>query len=63
MGDGDPEPALPLREAAATAQWTREVLEGKVPVPAAIARQVALIAGHCRERTTGRAKLKLVSSR
>jgi hypothetical protein len=26
------------------------VLDGKVPVPAALARQVALIAGHCRQQ-------------
>jgi anthranilate phosphoribosyltransferase len=63
LGDGEEGLVLPAREAPATAQWTREVLEGRVPVPAALARQVALIAGHCREGSSGRAPLKLVSSR
>jgi anthranilate phosphoribosyltransferase len=64
IGDGELGIELPAREAAATAQWTREVLDGKVPVPAALARQVALFAGHCRTvGTAARGPLKLVSSR
>ena len=64
IGDGEEGLQLPAREAEATAQWTRDVLEGKVPVPAALARQVALIGGHCRATgAAGRLPLKLVSSR
>lgn len=64
IGDGEAGLELPAREAGATAQWTRDVLEGKVAVPSALARQVALIAGHCRQvATSGRSPLKLVSSR
>ena len=48
MGDGEPELLLPARDARATADWTREVLEGRVAAPAALARQVALIAAHCK---------------
>jgi hypothetical protein len=55
---------LPGREAEATAAWTQEVLDGKVPVPAALARQVALVAGHCKAAgSAARGPLKLVSSR
>jgi anthranilate phosphoribosyltransferase len=39
-------PELPARDAAATATWTREVLDGRRPVPPAIAHQVALFAAH-----------------
>lgn len=65
LGDGEQGLQLPAREAAATAQWTREVLDGKVPVPAALARQVALIASHCRQMAlqAGRLPLRLVSSK
>lgn len=41
-------PELPQRDAHATAQWTREILEGRRPVPDAIGRQVALVVKHCR---------------
>jgi anthranilate phosphoribosyltransferase len=65
LGDGELGLQLPAREAAATALWTREVLEGKVAVPAALARQVALIAGHCRQVALqgNRLPLRLVSSK
>jgi anthranilate phosphoribosyltransferase len=59
MGDGEPELLLPERDATATAQWTREVLEGRLAVPAALARQAALIAGHCRN-ALARPALRLV---
>ncbi len=63
MGDGEPEPRLPTRDAPATAHWTREVLEGAVPVPCALARQVALIATHCKAAgSAARGPLKLVRS-
>jgi anthranilate phosphoribosyltransferase len=61
IGDGDDEPALPERSAEATARWTRSVLDGAAPVPAALARQAALIATHCRAAANAaRAPLKLV---
>lgn len=63
LGDGEGTLELPAREAAATAQWTQDVLDGKVAVPAALARQVALIGAHCRAVASGRAPLRLVSSR
>jgi anthranilate phosphoribosyltransferase len=63
MGEGEEGLQLPAREAPATAQWTRDVLEGRVPVPAALAREVALIASHSRGTASGRTSLKLVSSR
>lgn len=64
LGDGEAEPQLPAREASATAAWTRDVLEGRVPVPAALARQVALIVEHCRHgAASGRPPLRLVSSK
>ena len=65
LGEGEAGLELPAREAAATAQWTRDVLAGKVPVPAALARQVALIAGHCRQQAlvANRSPLRLVSSK
>ncbi len=64
LGDGDAEPTLPSRDAGATAAWTRDVLEGRIPVPAALARQVALIVEHCRQAAAaGRPPLRLVSSK
>ena len=64
LGEGEEGLALPAREAAATAAWTRDVLDGKVPVPIALARQVALIAAHCKAAgSAARGGLKLVSSR
>ena len=35
-------------DAAATARWTRDVLEGKAQAPATLLRQVELLAGQCR---------------
>jgi anthranilate phosphoribosyltransferase len=64
LGDGEEGLQLPAREAVATAQWTRDVLDGKIPVPSALARQAALIATHCKAAgTAARGPLKLVSSR
>lgn len=64
LGDGEAEPRLPQRDVAATAAWTRDVLEGRLPVPAALARQVALIVEHCRQAAAaGRPPLRLVSSK
>ena len=63
MGEGEAEPRLPARDAISTALWTREVLDGKVPVPPALARQVALVAAHCKAAgSAARGPLKLVSS-
>jgi hypothetical protein len=54
---------MPARDAAATAEWTAAVLDGRVPVPTALARQVALIATHCKAAgTAARQPLKLVAS-
>jgi anthranilate phosphoribosyltransferase len=53
-------PELPAREAIATAQWTREVLDGAREVPKSIARQVALIAAHCRVGAIERPSLRIV---
>jgi anthranilate phosphoribosyltransferase len=64
VGDGESGVKLPSREAPATAQWTLDVLEGRLPVPAALARQAALIAEHCKAAgSAARAPLKLVSSK
>jgi anthranilate phosphoribosyltransferase len=64
LGEGEVGLRLPAREAAATAAWTQEVLDGKVAVPTALARQVALIAAHCKAAgAAARGPLKLVSSR
>ena len=63
IGEGDADFALPARDVAATAQWTRDVLEGKVRPPAALAREVTLIVEHCRTAANaGRPGLKLVAS-
>ena len=63
LGDGEAAPELPTRDAAATAQWTTAVLEGRVPVPSALARQVALVAAHSKAAgTAARQPLKLVAS-
>jgi len=63
MGEGEADYALPPREAGATAQWTRDVLEGKLAVPAAIAAQAAFLIDHCRKAAaSGRPSLRLVSS-
>jgi anthranilate phosphoribosyltransferase len=64
IGEGDLEFPLPAREAAATAQWTRAVLDGQEKLPVAIAREVALIVEHCRTAANaGRPGLTLVSSK
>jgi len=53
---------LPERDAPSTAQWTREVLDGRRPAPPAIARQAALIAAHCKS-SGEHPPLRLVASR
>ena len=64
IGEGDADFPLPAREAAATAKWTRDVLDGKERAPLALAREVALIVEHCRTAANaGRPGLKLVSSK
>jgi anthranilate phosphoribosyltransferase len=61
MGDGESGLELPARDATATAEWTQAVLEGRRPMPAALARQVSLIAEHCRTAgAAARPTLKLV---
>ena len=55
-----PAPQLPAREATATALWTRDVLEGRVEVPPALARQVALLAAQARGALLERPQLRLV---
>jgi anthranilate phosphoribosyltransferase len=54
-------PQLPARDAQATAAWTRDVLDGKVEVPAAIAQQAQLVIDQAREAATTRPALRLVS--
>lgn len=61
--DAQPGLELPARDAAATAAWTRDVLAGRAPVPAALARQAALVAAHCRAAGAEARALRLVSSR
>lgn len=64
IAEGERDYALPERDAASTAQWTRAVLDGKAAVPVALAREVALIVDHCRQiGAAGRQPLKLVSSK
>ena len=64
LGEHEVQLQLPGREAHATADWTRDALEGRAPVPPAIARQVAIIAGHCKAAgAAARSPLKLVSSK
>jgi anthranilate phosphoribosyltransferase len=64
IADGDAGYPLPARDHEATAQWTRDVLDGKEPAPAALARQAALIVEHCRQAgSAARQPLKLVSSK
>jgi len=61
MGDGETDLALPARDAASTAQWTQAVIEGRASMPAALARQVGLIAEHCKAAgAVARPALKLV---
>ena len=63
IGEGDADYPLPSRDAAATAQWTRDVLDSKLRIPLALAREVTLIVEHCRTAANaGRPGLKLVSS-
>jgi anthranilate phosphoribosyltransferase len=54
-------PQLPARDAQATAAWTREVLDGRVDVPAAIAQQAQLLVDQAREAAIARPVLRLVS--
>jgi anthranilate phosphoribosyltransferase len=64
IAEGERDYPLPERDAQSTAQWTREVLDGKARVPVALTRQVALITEHCRQiGAAGRQPLKLVSSK
>jgi len=63
IGEGEEGLTLPPRDAVATAAWTREVVEGRIPVPLALARQAALIAAHCKAAGAAARQLKLVSSR
>jgi anthranilate phosphoribosyltransferase len=64
MGDGEGSLELPAREPHATAAWTRAVLDGGARVPLALARQVALVAEHCKAAGgAARQPLKLVSSK
>lgn len=61
LGDGESETALPAREAPLTAAWVRRVIDGTEKVPAALARQVALLAEHCHAAgAAARPPLKLV---
>ena len=63
IGESDAAYELPSREAEPTAQWTRDVLEGRLAPPAALARQVAIIAEHCRSAgREGKPGLRLVKS-
>ncbi len=50
--EGEADYPLPARDAQATAQWTRDVLEGKVAAPVALEQQVRLVAARCRARHT-----------
>lgn len=54
-------PELPGRDAQATAAWTRQVLGGAIPVPAAIAQEAALLVEQAREAASARSTLRLVS--
>lgn len=64
IGDGDAAYPLPSRDAIATAQWTRDVLEGRLAAPLALAREVTIVAEHCRRAADAvRQPLKLVSSK
>jgi anthranilate phosphoribosyltransferase len=49
IGEGEAAYPLPSREAHATAKWTRDVLDGALPAPVAITKQVALILEHCEQ--------------
>jgi len=61
IGEGEAEYLLPARDAESTARWTRDVLDGKIAAPAALAREVALIAEHCRRTASARRRpLRLV---
>jgi anthranilate phosphoribosyltransferase len=63
-GDVEGHLRLPSREAQATAEWTQRVMDGAEPVPAAIARQVNIIASHCKAAgAAARSPLRLVSSK
>jgi anthranilate phosphoribosyltransferase len=62
MGEGESDPKLPERDAHATAEWTRAVLAGTVPVPATLARQAGLITAHCKSAgTAARTPLYLIT--
>ena len=60
-GDGEAGLVLPAREAPLTAAWIHDVMDGREKVPAALARQVALLAEHCHAAgAAARPPLKLV---
>ena len=63
LPEGEPEYALPARDADATARWTKDVLDGKTTPPATLARQVALVVEHCRAGASQRTPLRLVTSK
>ena len=63
LPEGDAEYALPARDAEATARWTKDVLDGKIPPPATLARQVSLVIEHCRNGAANRRPLRLVTSK
>jgi anthranilate phosphoribosyltransferase len=64
VGNGERDLDLPARDAAATAAWTADVLDGKAIAPAALLRQVEIIAEHCRAAgAAARQPLRLVTSR
>lgn len=54
-------PALPSRDAPATAAWTRDVLDGRIAVPEAVAQQARLLVEQSREAAGTRPALRLVS--
>lgn len=61
IGEGEAHVDLPAREAPLTAAWIRRVLDGSEKVPAALARQAALLSEHCHAAgAAARPPLKLV---
>jgi len=61
IGEGEEGYLLPARDAASTAGWTRDVLDGRIAPPAALAREAALIVEQCRRAANAqRQPLRLV---
>jgi len=52
-------PALPERDAEATARWTQAVLDGAELAPAALRAQAAILATACRDAAASARPLKL----